>query len=203
MEIHITTSTASKEVIYNLKQSFSRFGVPLVITSDNDSSNGSAFSSAEIKAFFTEYNIQMEKSIPYWPQMSGEVERQNSTILKRLIISQQLKQNWREDLFTFLLQHHNTPHSTTSKTPYELMFGRTGRNKLPMLKCFDVSQNEEIKDLDRIKKQKGKEYAGKSSNENKSRGARTSEICAGDKVLVKTLRNRISYPRILILRNIR
>lgn len=55
--------------------------------------------------------------------MNGEVERQNQSLLKRMIICQEQKGNWQEDLEQFLLMYRSTAHSTTLKTPAEMMFG--------------------------------------------------------------------------------
>lgn len=58
------------------------------------------------------------------------------------------------------------------------MFNRIGRDKLPMI--VEVSSlDEEIRDLDKINKHKGKEQVDNSRN------AKESNIDVGDKVLIK------------------
>ncbi len=65
----------------------------------------------------------------------------------------------------FLLQHHNTPHTTTLKIPYEAMFGRKGQDKSPMIDVRGSSINDsEMRDLDKINKEKGKVRANKERN---------------------------------------
>lgn len=124
LEVEIMRKTDSTQTINRLRIIFARFGNPISITADN----GPQFASEEFKFFCEDNNIQLINTIPYWPQQNGEVERQNRSILKRLTISQNEKSNWKLDLQEYLLMYRATPHSTTMKTPSELMFGRTIRD---------------------------------------------------------------------------
>lgn len=135
----------STETIKRLSVIFARFGNPVSITADN----GRQLVSEEFKNFCNENNILLISTIPCWPQENGEVERQNRSILKRLIISQNQKQDWRQDLLKYLVMYRSTPHSTTTKTPSELMFGRTIRDKLPKIdQSVPVAIDEEMRDQD-------------------------------------------------------
>ncbi|XP_055614912.1 uncharacterized protein K02A2.6-like [Toxorhynchites rutilus septentrionalis] len=153
---------------------FSRYGLPDSLRADN----GPQFSSEEFKAFCEEQGIDLENCIPYWPQMNGEVERQNRSILKRLRIAQELGHNWRRELHQYLLTYHSAVHPTTGKSPAELMFGRRLRTKLPCIPAA-VSNDEEVRDYDRIQKEKGRVYT------DCRRKARSSSIEIGDRVLAK------------------
>lgn len=95
--------------------------------------------------------------------MNGEVERQNRSLLKRLIISQNEKGNWREDLNKYLHMYRATPHSTTLKSPAELMFNRNIRDKLPTIKQPLELLDGEVRDRDKIMKEKGKIYGDKKT----------------------------------------
>lgn len=93
---------------------------------------------------------------------SNEVERQNRSILKRLKISQALKNNWKQELYDYQMMYNSTPHTTTEKTPSELFFRRQFRDKLPSVQYSDsMPTDEEIKDRDQIEKEKGMEYSDK------------------------------------------
>ncbi|XP_062539175.1 uncharacterized protein K02A2.6-like [Armigeres subalbatus] len=118
--------------------------------------NGPQFSSEEFRSFCEEYGIHLESTIPYWPQMNGEVERQNRSILKRLRIAQELGQNWKEELRKYLLMYHSTAHTTTGKAPAELMLGRKVRTKLPYVPVTTAG-SEALRDRDRLEKEKGKD----------------------------------------------
>ncbi|XP_055633185.1 uncharacterized protein K02A2.6-like [Toxorhynchites rutilus septentrionalis] len=167
---NITTTSTIKELL----TVFSRYGVPEMLRADN----GPQFNSDEFERFCTEYEINLERTIPYWPQMNGEVERQNRSILERLRIAQELGKDWRVELRKYLMMYHATAHLATGKAPMELMFGRKMRTKLPVVPSIAV-EYEEVRDRDSVEKEKGKRYA------DKKRRAKLSGIKAGDQVLVK------------------
>jgi transposase InsO family protein len=174
-KIFLRKSTSSSGTIAKLKQSFADFGVPKTITADN----APYFTSEEFQNFCKDYGIHLINTIPYWPQMNGEVEVQNRSVLKQLIISQNTKgSDWENDLSDYLLMYHATNHPATSKSPLELMTGRVPRDKLPMIR-EDLNIDSEVRDKDKIYKEKGKEYA------DSRRHAKESDINIGDQVLVK------------------
>lgn len=179
-EIKICRKITSAEMIGILKEIFSRLGNPLTITADN----GRQFCSEEFQQFCKERNITLYNTVPYWPQQNGEVERQNRDILKRLKISQIEKKNWRESLIDYLAMYNSTPHSVTGKTPSELFFKRKFRDKIPMVGDVGYEPHDtetEVKDRDKIMKEKGKEYA------DRKRKAKECELEPGDKVYIKNM----------------
>ncbi|KXJ77162.1 hypothetical protein RP20_CCG008218 [Aedes albopictus] len=184
VEVVEMKSISAADTIRELATIFSRFGVPTTMRADN----GPQLSKEcrELSQFCEEFNIQLVNTIPYWPQANGEVERQNRSILKRLRIAQELGKDWRLELRKFLLAYHSTSHSATGRSPGELMFGRKMRNKLPSIP--EYKEDEEVRDSDRIVKEKGKQYA-----DNK-RKARRNDIEEGDFVYVKRQRkdNKLS-----------
>lgn len=175
-EIEIMKKITADETIKRLRTVFARFGRPNTITADN----GRQLVSDEMKNYCRENGIHLNSTIPYWPQQNGEVERQNRSIVKRLIISQNTHQDWQKELQDFLLMYRSTPHSTTRRTPSELMFGRTIVDKLPHLN-ESIVIDEELHDRDRIEKEKGKQYA------DKRRHAQENTIEAGEIVWLKRL----------------
>ncbi|XP_055622409.1 uncharacterized protein K02A2.6-like [Toxorhynchites rutilus septentrionalis] len=167
-----TTSTIDELMII-----FSRYGIPESLRADN----GPQFSSDEFRNFCDEYGIRLVHSIPYWPQMNGEVEQQNRSILKRLRIAQELGKDWRRELRQYLLMCHAANHTTTGKSPSELMFGRRMRTKLPTILATSP-EYDEVRDRDVVEKEKGRVYA------DEKRRARKSDIEVGDQVLAKRVR---------------
>lgn len=119
-------------------------------------------------------------TIPYWPQMNGQVERQNRSILKRLRIAQELGKDWRKELREFLLVYHSTNHSTTGEAPSKLMFGRRIKGRLPRVPAS--IDDESVRDFDNLQKAKGKLYS------DKKRHAEHSDIQEDDRVLVKRMK---------------
>ena len=77
----------------------------------------------------------------------------------------------------FLMMYRSTPHSTTGVSPAEMLFGRRIRTKLPQLQEFTVE--DEVRDRDSERKEKGKVYA------HCKRNAQESKIQEGDKVLLR------------------
>ena len=94
-EIMITKFINVTDTIDILKEIFSRVGIPVSITADNDRQ----ITSEDFKKFCKECSIILYHSISYWPQRNGEVERQNRDILKRLKITQIQNSNWKQDLY--------------------------------------------------------------------------------------------------------
>lgn len=184
-EVEILQKITAKETSDRLEKIFVRLGFPRTITLDN----GRQFVSIEFERYCRTRGIILNKTTPYWPQENGLVERQNRSLMKRLKISQALNQDWKRDLLTYLSMYYSTPHSTTGKTPAELMFGRNIRTKLPSL--VDLSTEApptEHGDRDLQEKEKGK------ASENLRRRAKPSNLGIGDEVYMKNVlpRNKLT-----------
>jgi hypothetical protein len=176
-EIEIFKEITAKKTIDRLEKIFcSRWGYPKSITLDN----ASQFTSKEFEEYCRQRNITLMHSPPYWPAANGLVERQNESFLKRLQISKILGSDWKKDLDNWLLTYNTTEHSTTGKTPTELMMGRTIRDKIPSIQ--DVERNEqddEARDLDLLRKMEG------AQKKDERRRAGENMIKVGDKVVAK------------------
>ncbi|XP_022815233.1 uncharacterized protein K02A2.6-like [Spodoptera litura] len=184
-EIKFTRITTSSQIIKLLKEIFSRLGYPSSITADN----GRQFVSDEFKSYCQQCNIKLFNTIPYWPQQNGEVERQNRDILKRLKISHMQKEDLKESVWEYLMMYNSTPHSVTGKTPTELFFSRQNRDKIPSLLDKDTNIDDlEVRDKDKIEKQKGKEYG------DRKRHAENSILMEGDKVYIKDMEKGNKLP---------
>lgn len=174
VEVAFTKSVSAAETIKLLWQIFSRHGFPSRLKSDN----AQAFLSEEFKGFLDEFGITHITSPPLWPQANGEVERQNRSLLKRLKIAAAEGKALEIEACKFVLLQNSTPHSTTGKSPAQLLFHRQLRDKLPSITHTSV-QRDTIADKDAEAKARGKEIA------DKSRRAKPSTIRVGDEVLLK------------------
>ncbi|XP_071579209.1 uncharacterized protein [Temnothorax nylanderi] len=79
---------------------------------------------------------------PYNPATNGQAERFVQTMknaLQRMSTSKELVQL---NLQKFLLQYRRTPHTTTNKSPSELMFGRQIRSRLDFLKPLNLEKSD-------------------------------------------------------------
>ena len=172
-EVDILRSTVTSKIISSLEEMFARHGLPESLKSDN----GPQFIAAEFAEYMEQQGIRHHRVTAKWPQANGEVERQNSSLLKRLQIAHAEKGNWRRQLTTYLAAYRGLSHPTTGVSPAELLFYRKMLTKLPELS--DVHVEQEVRDRDSEQKSKSKTYA------DTRRGASYSEVLPGDQVLVQ------------------
>ena len=162
---------------------FATHGIPGVITSDNV-----PFGSGEFTAWCKQMGIKHRKITPLWPAANAQVERFNETLEKTIRIANVEGKNWRSELFVFLLNYRNTPHSSTGVSPASLMINRHIRTKIPYL---DLSRPSKMLRTacsnDNLRKSKAKEYMDKRHK------AAPSAIQQGDQVLLLQKRaNKLS-----------
>ncbi|XP_062557693.1 uncharacterized protein K02A2.6-like [Armigeres subalbatus] len=168
--------TNASKTIEALEEMFREHTYPETIRSDN----GPPFSSEEFSNYCNSKNIRLVRTIPYWPQMNGLVERQNQGILRTLRIAKAIKADWRKAVQDYVYAYNTTPHSVTGKAPMELLTGGPVKDLLPSLRTeTHWRQDEETRDKDAIKKMQGKAYA------DHRRHAKPSDIEVGDDVLLK------------------
>ena len=167
-------STTADKVIECLDEIFSRHGWPMTIKSDN----GPQFKSKEFEEYCEENGVETLKVTAKWAQANGEVERQNSSILKRIRIAQAEGLDWQKELRRYVRIYRGLEHSTTGKSPAELLFGRKVRTKLPEFR-IDGRVDLEVRDRDAEQKGKYAIYA------DQRRGAQYSNVDIGDQVLVQ------------------
>ncbi|XP_064475712.1 uncharacterized protein K02A2.6-like [Ornithodoros turicata] len=118
LEVFQLTSLSSVTVCEKLRTLFATHGVPDTIVSDN----GAAFTSQEFQEFMKRNQIRHVRVAPYHPSSNGQVERmvqETKQVLKRLG-----KGDLTTKLSRFLLSQHTLPHSTTGKSPAEMLMGR-------------------------------------------------------------------------------
>ena len=162
---------------------FVTHGLPCSLRTDN----GPQFISDHFKGYLEKNGFEHRRTTPLWPQARGEIERQNRTILKRLRIAQAEGRDWRSQMDDFLMMYRSTPHSTTGVSTAELLFGGKIRTKLPQLQEFTCE--DEVRDRDSERKEKGKMYADCKRN------ACENDIQKDDKVLLRQERdNTLSTP---------
>ena len=173
-EVEIMQSTTAEKVIDCLADTFSRHGLPITIKSDN----GPQFRSSEFREYCKQHGITHHKVTAKWAQANGEVERQNRSLLKRLQIAQAKNKPWRAELRKYLTSYRSNPHTTTGRSPAELLFNRKVRGKIPDLTIEHVYDHE-VHDRDAEQKAKTKDYV------DTRRRASYSNVEVGDEVLVQ------------------
>lgn len=117
---HILSSLTTTSVLRRFEETFSIFGTPKEVKTDN----GPPFHSTDFKTFNHNLGIKHHRITPYWPQANGEVERFMRTI-KRFVQATTVEgRDWTKQLPAFLSAYRATPHSCTEKSPYSMLFGR-------------------------------------------------------------------------------
>ena len=187
MEVDVIRTTSSKTIIHCLDAQFARHGLPKGLRTDN----GSNLVSKEVEDYLNEMGIEHRYTTPLWPRANGEVERQNRSLLKSMRAAHAEGKNWREELNRFFLAHRSTPHSTTGKSPAELLFRRKLTSKMPELVNVEEEEvevsDQAVRDRDTQRKQFNKDYVDKKFH------ARDRNVREGDSVLLeKKKENKLS-----------
>ena len=108
--------------------------------------NGPQFIAQTFTDFMEAMGIYHHHVTPKWPQANGEVECQNQSLEKRMKIAQAEGRNWKEVTLSYVVAYRAAPHSTTWKSPVELLIGRKIQTKMPELK--DVLADQEVRHRD-------------------------------------------------------
>ena len=144
------------------------------------SDNGPPFNGEDCSRYLQALGVKVKWSTPKWPQGNAHVERFMRPLGKALKTAKLGGCPWGQELQRFLLYYRTTPaHSTTGVPPAELLFNRTIRGKLPVLKKRVVRRHGEAKERDEKRPSYNKQYA------DKRRHAKKSPIKIGDSVLIR------------------
>jgi hypothetical protein len=104
-----------------VKEVVSRFGVPLVLHSDQ----GRNFESTVFAEMCRLLGIEKTRTTPLHPQSDGMVERFNRTLEAQLskFVSENQK-DWDHHLRLLMMAYRTSVHDTTGETPAMMMMGR-------------------------------------------------------------------------------
>ena len=127
--IPMTVTTAERTVI-EMQKTFAVHGLPCQIVSDN----GPQFTSYHFTDFLKQNGIKHIRSAPYHPATNGEAEHFVQTFKNAMKAAKYDSGTIETKLARFLLAYRNTPSSTTGQSPAELLFHRTLRTRLSLLK---------------------------------------------------------------------
>ena len=127
-DVHVTNCTTSLRTMELLRKSFSNYGLPDVVVSDN----AAYFVSSEIKDFYAKNNVKLITPAPYNPSTNGLAERAVQTLKSGLVKFKEGSIETR--LARFLYNYRSSVHSGTKASPAEMMFGRKFKSPLDVLK---------------------------------------------------------------------
>ncbi|CAI2724010.1 unnamed protein product [Schistosoma spindalis] len=130
-EIIPMNQVTSQDTIMELRQLFSRFGVPNILVSDN----GTQFTSSIFSDFCKRFGVNHVRSPPYHPQSNGQAERFVDTF-KRALLKGKGEGKIKEILNDFLFVYRTTPNPSAPNqmSPAEIMFGRKVKTALDAIK---------------------------------------------------------------------
>jgi hypothetical protein len=174
------SSTKASTVIPVFDKTFSMFGVPAILRTDN----GPPFQSHEFKQFSTYLGFKHHHSTPLWPQGNSIAERFMKPLNKLIQTSKLEGKCLKQELCKFLRNYRATPHLSTGKPPAELLFGRKFTINIPEVdeKTF---VDDSVVQKDRQTKINNKHFYDKHF----CNKGEPYDLNIGDKVLVKQTKN--------------
>jgi transposase InsO family protein len=178
-------SVSAQAVIPLLERIFGLFSIPNVVKTDN----GSPFNSHTFSEFADQLGFKHRKITPLHPKANGTAEAFMKPLVKCMKTALASGQNYKSELNKFLMNYRSTPHPSTGVSPFELMFNRKMKTKIPQFPVPPSRSRKYVNERDTKVKQKNKYYADKRNK------AKASALRPGDKVLVKQqVRNKLDTP---------
>lgn len=125
IEVFKMNSTKCHNVVEKMYEVFARFGLPDYVISDN----GPPFKSNEFEAFLSRNGIVHKTSPPYYPQCNGQAESAVKIVksfLKKMPDDNKLQR--------FLFDYRISKHTTTDKSPAELLQNRVLKTRFDLIR---------------------------------------------------------------------
>lgn len=176
----VSNGYSTRTIIERLCEVMARFGLFKTICSDN----GTYFVSAEFEEFCLRNNIEHITSPTYSPASNGQAESYVKIIkkaIKSILLTSSNNKDLNLKLLEFLFNYRNSKHTTTDKSPAELIFGHKLRSRLdslfPKSTPADAALDNNVK---RKQFSQCKQYNGK----------RTVQFDVGELVLVRIIVNQ-------------
>ena len=175
MEVFPTKTITTSRTIQFLRNCFSRFGLPVVLVSDN----GTQFTSGEFKNYISSMGIRHITTPVNHPATNGLAENAVGTFKSALgKISG-------EDVYAkvdkFLVKYKTTPHTTTGVAPANLMFGRSIRTIFDLLRPGEIPQPDPRLSAQSVKNR----VAVKQTNQRKYHKGQKRCFGVNDTVLIR------------------
>ena len=124
-------SIDAEHIAEELVKVFSRVGIPQEILTDQ----GSNFTSQLLSEIYRLLHVHPIRTSPYHPQTDGLVERFNKTLKSMLRkASADIGKDWDKLLPYLLFAYREVPHESTGFSPFELLYGRSVRGPLDVIK---------------------------------------------------------------------
>ena len=184
-EVAVVSSTSFDKLKPKLDETWARHGYPEKVIHDG----GPPYNSHEWRKYAKRSGFISDLCTPEHPQSNGLVEKFNASLVKVTHAALAEKRDPKEAVQKFLMMYRSTPHSTTGKTPSQLLMNRKLRLKVPsFIPGPDSADHREAKMMNREAKLKQKSYA------DKHRRARERKVEVGDSVLIRQKKTTTKPP---------
>ena len=175
-EVDIVKSTEFSKVEPCLNRIMATHGIPEELTTDN----GSPYFGHEMERYSKKMGFNHHLVTPLDPQSNGFAENFVKQMCKLVHTSIVKNKDAKKELNTYLLHYRSAPHTTTGKSPAEMLFGRKIQSKLPqMYQKNDTLEISKICARHNEKKLLQKQYADARRQPIKK------DITPGDLILIK------------------
>ena len=132
-------SIETERVAEALMSVFCRLGFPKEILSDR----GSQFTSELMKEISRLISMKQLFTTPYNPLCNGLVEKMNGTLKSMLRkMCQEKPKDWDRYLQAVLFAYREVPQTSTGFSPFELLYGRTVRGPMQILKALWTEEED-------------------------------------------------------------
>ncbi|GBN22426.1 Transposon Ty3-G Gag-Pol polyprotein [Araneus ventricosus] len=170
IEVSELVNKTATEVINVLKETFSRYGIPNFVVSDNIPFNSHVYID-----FAKTWDFEYKFSSPHHHQSNGQAERGVGIV--KTIMRKAKEDN--KNHFVGLMEYRNTPISGLNLSPAQLMFSRRLRTKLPVTnKLLNSEVVNNVKGLLTKRQQIQKQFHDRSAKS-------LSKLNPGDNVRMK------------------
>ena len=181
--VEVCSSTDWESMEDMLTKAFSMFGNVEEMITDG----GPPYDSRGFRKFAKRQGFNHHICTPENPEANGFVEVFNKVLVKMIHTATIEGEDPTKVVNRYLAQYKASPHKTTGKSPFELMFGRKMRTKLPERRGREEEEVETRKKHDEAKL-KQKEYVdGK-------KGTREKILKPGDKILLQRKKTTTKSP---------
>ena len=132
-------SIETERVAEALMSVFCRLGFPKEVLSDR----GSQFTSELMKEISRLISMKQLFTTPYNPRCNGLVEKINGTLKSMLRkMCQEKPQDWDRYIQAVLFAYREVPQTSTGFSPFELLYGRTVRGPMQILKALWTDEED-------------------------------------------------------------
>ncbi|XP_077863668.1 uncharacterized protein LOC144348042 [Saccoglossus kowalevskii] len=189
-------SRVTDVTMIKVNSSFNRLGVPEEVLSDM----GNQFVSECMQEVSRLLSIKRLISTPYHPICNGLVEKFNGTLKKMLkLLCHEQPRQWHRYISALLFAYREVPQESTGFSPFELLYGRTVRGPMKILKELWTKESDtpeivnnyqyvfELRDRLEQTLEIAREELQKAQNRYKCYYHRKTKKCVlkeGDKVLI-------------------